>query len=151
MFLDWLATMVSLIIKSLEVLHRSPEWVFFAELRLGTGWGTKWEQRIDAWALNCYPSRGLQSVAYEIKVARSDFLRELKKPDKRQAALSVSNWFYFVAPVGVIKLDEVPGDCGLYEFEDGVLQKVCEPPFRDREPLQWRFLASLGRRILESS
>lgn len=136
------------IIDSLKLRHLGREWLFFPELRLGSGYGGKWEQRIDAWALSCYPSTGLQSVSYEVKVSRSDFLRELAQPEKRQAAVEMSNLFYFAAPAGIICLDELPPACGLVEFRAGKTRIVGKATFRDREPLPWRFLASVGRRII---
>ncbi len=55
------------------------EWAFFDELRAGTGYknirkGMNPEQRFDAWAINLYPSKGHMTIAYEVKVSRSDFL-----------------------------------------------------------------------------
>jgi hypothetical protein len=136
------------IIDALKLRHLGREWLFFPELRLGTGYGGKWEQRIDAWAMSCYPSTGLQSISYEVKVSRSDFLHELAQPGKRQAAMEMSNLFYFAAPAGIIGLDELPTDCGLVEFRAGKTRIVSKATFRDRERLPWRFLASVGRRII---
>lgn len=138
------------LVHALQVRHGGREWICFPELRLGSGYGGKWEQRIDAWAMSCYPSAGLQSISYEVKVSRSDFLHELAQPEKRRAAMEMSNLFYFVAPVDIIKLDELPSDCGLIEYEDGKLHTKCRASFRDREALPWRFLASVGRRILNA-
>ncbi len=124
------------------------EWVCFQELRLGTGYGGAIEQRIDFWALNCYPSAGMQSLAYEIKVTRSDFKRELADPKKRQAAMEVSNRFYFAAPAGLIPLDEIPAGCGLVEIADGKATTVLQATWRDRlASPPWRFLASVCRRV----
>ena len=136
------------IVAALQALHTGREWVSFPELRLGTGYGGKWEQRIDVFALSCYPSHGLQSVAYEVKVSRSDFLRELKEPEKRRAAMELSNLFYFAAPAGLIQPGELPADCGLVEYQGGKLRTTCKATFRDRDVPPWRFVASLARRIM---
>ena len=126
------------------------QWLFIPELRLGTGYGDKWEQRIDAFALNCYPSHGMKSIAYEIKVSRADFLRELKQPEKRRGAMEVSNEFYFAAPPGMITKEELPADCGLVETNGDGFRIAVFAPFRDRPSAQWRFVASLARRIMAS-
>ena len=52
----------------------------------------------------------------EIKVSRADFLAEIKrKPLKRRAGLRLSNESYFVAPKGIIEIDELPPEAGLLE------------------------------------
>ncbi len=137
------------LLAALKWYHRDTrQWLFIPELRLGTGYGGKWEQRIDAFALNCYPSCGMKSIAYEIKVSHADFLRELKVPEKRCGAMDVSNEFYFVAPPGIIMKEELPHDCGLIEIDDDSFKIVYFAPFRDRPSAQWRFVASLARRIM---
>ncbi len=127
------------------------EWVCFEELRLGTGYGGAIEQEIDFWALNCYPSAGMQSIAYEIKVTRSDFKRELANPKKRHGAMEISNRFYFVAPIGLIQPDELPADCGLVEIGDGKAVVTVQATWRDRlASPPWRFLASVARRVIKA-
>lgn len=139
------------ILAVLECRYAPPEWVFFRELRLGTGYGgkhNKWERRLDAWAINCYPSKGLLRVAFEVKITRSDFLAELKQPEKRQQGMEVSNLFYFVTPKGLVRSrDELPTECGLIEVVDGVCRQRWSPWSRDCPPPPWRFVASLARRV----
>jgi hypothetical protein len=145
------------IIKTLLEFYKSEskykEVLFFDELRVGTGFGNGSEQRIDGWAINLYPSKGYHTVAYEIKVSRHDFQRELKNPLKRRQALLVSKQFYFITPEGLLKPEEIPIECGLKEvFWNSHLQKleirtVLDAPLRDISPPSWRFLASIARRI----
>lgn len=90
-------------------------WVYFSELRPGTGQGHDVEKYIDGWAMACAQSQNWEKHAYEIKVSRSDWLSELKKPLKRRMGMMLSNEFYFIAPKGIIKMDEVPAHCGLIE------------------------------------
>ena len=69
-------------------LHASSsEWMFLRELRVGTGRGRHSLQRLDAFALNCYPHRGMKRVCYEIKLSRADFRTELKNPLKRRIGM----------------------------------------------------------------
>lgn len=52
-------------------------WVFLREVSAQTGqWGE--QQRFDAVALGLVPSVGYARIVYEVKVSRSDWLRELK-------------------------------------------------------------------------
>ena len=137
----------------LETRYQPPRWSFFRELRLGSGYGgknNKWERRIDAWALDCYPSSGLKRIAFEVKVSRSDFLAEMRQPEKRLPAMEVSNEFYFVAPVGIIQREELPEHCGLIEVDEEGLHWRCFAAHRDCAPAPWRFVASLTRRVLRA-
>ena len=124
-----------------------PEWALIPELRIGTSYGRLVEKRIDAWAINCWRSQKFLKISFEIKVSRSDFLRELKDPKKRLPAMSVSNEFYFVAPKGIIKKEELPDDCGLIELLDsGSLRLAVRAETRQITDPPWSFVASIGRR-----
>lgn len=125
----------------------APSWVFLEEVRLGPGFAPGSLQQIDAWAIHTWPS-AREMVAYEVKVSRSDFQRELAKPVKRKAALFYSNRFYFAVPKDLIRLDELPPECGLIEvLEDGRTKVTVEAPWRDCHPPSWHFLASIARRV----
>ena len=108
---------VSRILTIIETaLHANhSEWMFLRELRVGTGRGKHSLQRLDAFALNCYPHRGMKRICYEIKMSRADFRNELKNPLKRRIGMRFSNEFYFVAPAGLLKPEEIPADSGLFE------------------------------------
>ena len=64
-------------------------------------------RRIDAFGW-----RPGKSWGYEIKVSRGDFLQDKKWKDY----LQFCNYFYFLAPKGIIKPDELPKEIGLIEF-----------------------------------
>ncbi|WP_422101982.1 adenylosuccinate synthase [Vreelandella sp.] len=55
------------------------------------------------------PSDG--SVVVEVKVSRSDFLADRKKPHRIEGGLG--NWRYFMCPEGMIQPDELPEGWGL--------------------------------------
>lgn len=122
--------------------------VFFEEVRLGSGFGAEAEGRIDAWAMQLWPSARFLRTAYEVKTSRSDFLRDGKKVDKQRRALAFSNEFFFATPVGLLKPDELPLEAGLLEVaEDGTCAVVKPPLYREGLPPTWRFLASICRRV----
>lgn len=145
---------------------RAGEFLFCAELRVGTGYKRGEEQRLDAWAMACWPSANFERVTYEVKVSRSDFLVEIKEPRKRRMGLLYSNRFYFVAPAGLVKVEEVPPECGLievgvrtedwgrdevvtvgpWELREYLVTRV-KAPWRDTPPPSWSFLASVGRHL----
>ena len=106
--------------RSLDILERAihasrAEWLFLRELRVGTGRRNNSAQRLDAFALNCFPHQGMKRVCYEVKTSRADYLGELKRPLKRRIGMRYSNEFYFVVPAGMLAIAEVPPECGLIE------------------------------------
>jgi len=99
-----------------RAMHASPsEWLFFRELRLGTGRRNGGAQRVDAYALNTLPHNAMKRVCYEVKTSRGDFLAELKHPVKRRIGMRYSNEFYFVTPAHLVEIGEIPAECGLIE------------------------------------
>src|SRR5438105_798019 len=99
-----------------RAMHSSPsEWLFFRELRVGTGRRNAGAQRLDAFALNTLPHTAMKRICYEVKTSRSDFLSELKHPLKRRIGMRYSNEFYFVTPANLVSAVEIPADCGLVE------------------------------------
>ena len=66
-----------------------------------------WIRRIDGLDFS-----SVKRTAFEVKVSRSDWRRE--SPEKRRAWMSVTNRYVYVSPEGVIPVDEVPTDCGLW-------------------------------------
>jgi len=71
----------------------------------------------------------------------------MKDPKKRKQGLLLSNQFYFVAPAGVIKLEEVPNECGYIEITDKHKIKIIkEAPMRVCKDPTWLFVSSLARR-----
>jgi hypothetical protein len=146
------------IIKALRKRHgtNGREWAFFDELRAGTGYksyktykrtGLNPEQRFDAWAINLYPSKKHLTIAYEVKVSRSDFLNEIKNPHKRDMAMMYSNEFYFATPKGLVSKEEIPSGCGLIEIADDLSSKVIlKAEHRPQAELNWNFVASIARR-----
>ena len=104
----------------LEILERAlhaskTEWLFFRELRVGTGHRNRSAQRLDAFALNCLPHLAMKRVCYEVKCSRADYLCEIKSPIKRRIGMRYSNEFYFVAPGRMLDPAEIPAECGLIE------------------------------------
>lgn len=55
------------------------------------------------------------SVLVEVKVSRSDFLSDFKKPhrDTSEGNSGVGNWRYYLCPENMISIDEIPEKWGL--------------------------------------
>lgn len=80
---------------------------------------------IDLLALCAHSSGGVPGiryprVGYEVKVSRSDYRAELRKPHKRAAAVAMCHEFYFAVPRGLLRGDELPDGAGQTELgEEG--------------------------------
>lgn len=121
--------------------------IMIPELRLGCGAGNGSERRIDMWALDANPAKSCTATAYEIKVSRSDFRRDLVDPLKQRGARLISDQFFYVAPRGLIRRDEVPDWTGLLEpSEYGYLHQVVQAPIRSKDSPSWPLVVSLLRR-----
>jgi hypothetical protein len=94
------------IIKLLKTKHS--EDIFVPECKDGPS-GSSFAM-IDAWAMPRSWSHPAVT-AYEIKISRSDFVRD----NKWQKYLACCNLFYFVAPTGIIDPNELPAEVGLME------------------------------------
>jgi hypothetical protein len=67
---------------------------------------------IDAAVFEMWPSSGLTRRAFEVKVSRSDFLRELGNPAKFQWCFKYFHEFWYVAPKDAIQKEELPQGAG---------------------------------------
>lgn len=73
------------------------------------------------------------STVIEVKVTRSDFLADRKKPHRQegQEEIGMGNWRYYMAPEGLIKVGELPAGWGLIEVNGRGHCKVVEGAMRD--------------------
>ena len=125
----------------------APNCAFIPEFRGGTGWSR--EQRADAIAMHTWPSRGLELIGFELKISRSDWLRELKNPYKAESIKAFCDrWYLVVSDLKVITYaEELPTGWGLMYAEDGKIRTMVEAKKLNPEPIDRLFLASLMRRI----
>lgn len=149
------------VLDALATRYLPHEWIYIEQMRAATGFGVPaWdgeayrtgrgeeaiEQTLDAWAMQLWSPREIH--AFEVKVSRSDFLRELKDPTKRAFGQLVSTHFYFIAPVKLIGPGELPPDCGLLEvYGDGRIRTRIKAPVHDASRPDWRFVGSALRRM----
>lgn len=137
---------VHIILNVLKRRHPLPEWIFIPELSTTTG-GPK--RIIDAYAMNCWRMNGYLRIAYEIKLTRADFKKEIEQPTKREPAMRLSNQFYFVCPPDVIWPGEVPVNCGLIYVNGDVGWEIIKKAYkRDAPDPNIAFMASALRKML---
>ena len=107
---------------------------------------------IDALVMSCYPSRGIGLYAMEIKVHRSDWLRELKNPAKAEAVCRYCDGFFVVAgAAGIVRDGELPSTWGLIEPKGYKLAIKLPAPKLSPEPMPPTFLAAILRAASEGS
>ncbi len=93
-----------------------PAWAYMEHVRNNAGFTRKGKTRtIDALALHLWESRGHDLHAYEVKVTRADFRTELASPEKADAWCQLADYFWIVAPRGIVPRDELPATWGLLE------------------------------------
>jgi len=127
----------------------APAWAFLPQVRNGTGYLTV-IRTVDAIAMSLYPSRGLYLNGFEIKVRRSDWLNELKNPEKAEAIAQFCDFFWIVAPKEIVKVEEVPHNWGLM-IPFGTTTKIIKNAKQlETKPIDKLFLAAILRKAQET-
>jgi len=132
----------------LKVRYPTPEWALFFEVADATG--SSGRRYADAVAMNMFPSRGLAINGFEVKVYRSDWLRELKDPLKSAAVQQFCDFWWVVADKDVVKEEEVPEAWGFIERHGAKLFQVKKAPKLEARPITRSFAASMIRRAGEA-
>lgn len=91
----------------------SGEYAFLTHVRNDGGFSAT--RTFDGVAVSLWPSRGYAIDVFEVKVSRSDWMRELKDPAKSEAAWEIGDRFWIVATAGVVDPLELPHGWGLIE------------------------------------
>ena len=120
-----------------------------------TGWS---ERRLDFVAVDCYESHKFEILAFEIKISKSDFRRELTDPSKHNVFFSEIDKYSIVAPDYVLDdMSIIPPKWGVYHVirnKEGELElKTVRKPLAlhdeqaKERPISRPFMASLCRAI----
>lgn len=134
----------------LERRYCAPEWACIFEVPDQTGGANR---RADAMAFNLWPSRGLEVHGFEVKVSRSDWLSELKNPEKSAKIQKFCDYWWIVTPPGIVKDGELPPTWGLLESTatKSTLRMKTKAPKLSPENFSDAFVASLLRCALSQS
>lgn len=133
--------------QALKARYAAPEYAFMAEVSNSTGAGAR--RSADAIAVSLWPSRGIEFIGFEIKVARSDWLRELKQPAKAEEIARFCDRWWIAAAPGVVLDGELPGGWGLQVLEGSKLKTHKEAPLLESCPVSKSFVAAVLRRAVE--
>jgi hypothetical protein len=110
------------------LLKKHKDDICVPECKHGQSWTKEKVKRFDLWAMKKSYTNPITWI-YEIKVSRQDFLHD----NKWQTYLPFCTDFYFVAPAGIISVDEVPEQAGLLLSSKNGTRLYCKKkaPHRD--------------------
>lgn len=135
--------------KRIKLYFEPPAWALFPELRSCTGYQKK-VRYADAVAVSTYPSRGLYLHGLEIKVSRSDLMRELSEPRKAdEIGRHCSYWSLVVPDEEIIKGLAIPESWGVLLPHGATLRSRRKPTLLKAEPPTIELVASIARRTAE--
>jgi len=102
-------------------------------------------------AMDLWPSSGLLLHGHEVKVSRSDWLRELADPNKAEAFMQYMDRWWLVVPHPRIVKDDLPAGWGLMARRGGRLAVVISAPTLTPKPMPRSLLAPLLRSAVATS
>lgn len=118
---------------------------------VGNGTGSRCSRHADVVAMGLWPSRGLWLEGIEIKVSRSDWLSELRSPEKADAVAKFCDfWWLAVGDPSIVQEGELPERWGLLVLDGTKLRMVKQAPKLEPEPLSREFVAALLRRACDA-
>jgi hypothetical protein len=130
-----------------------PRYITAFEVRNVAGFGGYWSggqklRTADLLVMDTWESGPVRLIGHEVKVSRSDWLRELKEPEKSQAFVAhVAEWWLVVADRAIVKDGELPDGWGLMAPAGGGLRAVVKPARKPQPPIPAGLLAALLRRV----
>lgn len=126
-----------------------PAWAFIPQVRNGTGF-LKTMRTADALAMGPWPSRGLHLHGFEIKISKGDWINELKNPEKGEEIAQFCDFWWVVAPKGVVNAADVPDNWGLM-IPFGCTVKIIKAAKQLKpQKIDRLFLAAILRRAQET-
>jgi hypothetical protein len=136
------------VFRALEKRFDKGAWALFSEV--GNATGSRCERHADAVAMSLWPSRGLTIHGVEIKVSRSDWLNELRQPEKSDPIQAYTDhWWVAVANADIVQTGELPATWGLLVMGGEKLVAKVDAPKLEPKPLDRSFVAALLRRASE--
>lgn len=104
---------------------------------------------IDALSVDTWGDYGYRR-AFEVKVSRSDLLKELGMPHKNEFFRDHCHEFWYVCAKGIVKdMSEIPDGCGLLVPYGAGLSVKKQAQRKKCESVPSSFLAAIARRALE--
>lgn len=100
----------------------------------------------DVMVLGAWRSSGNLLEGFEVKVSRSDWMNEVKDPNKCLATKRYCDrWWLVIADKDMVKDGELPEDWEMMSVVDGALKIIKKAPILSPIPMSHDFVASLLR------
>jgi hypothetical protein len=120
-----------------------PAYITLEEVRDATGFDGN--RTADAMAISLYRSRGKALYGFEMKVSRSDWLKELRQPEKAESIMRYCNYWALVIPDrNIVKDGELPPSWGMYVAQKNRLKCVVPCPKLDPLPMSITMFTALA-------
>lgn len=127
-----------------------PRYVVARHVRSHAGFDAR--RTADFVAMDTWPSSGCPLHGHEVKVSRSDWLHELRQPEKAAEFLPyMHHWWLVVSDAAIVREDELPDGWGLMAVRSGKLVAVRSAPKRDALPLTPSRIAALLRAAVKTA
>ena len=144
----------------LDLIHRrystvnpgnGPRYVVAEHVRnqcgFGGDWGTGPLRTIDALVVDLWPSSGNAIHGFEVKVSRSDWLTELKDPEKAEAFRPYCDHWWLAVPDAAIVRNDLPAEWGLLVVTNGTLRARVKAPKLARHTMPFGMTAAWLRAV----
>lgn len=135
------------VINLLRARYPLPAYAFMEQVADGTG--ARQNRWADAVAMSVWPSRGYRMYGFEVKVSRSDWLSELRKPEKADAMMQYCDgWYLAASDAAIVQADEIPPTWGLMVVKGGRLTVPKTAPQLQPKEFSPALVASLLRNMV---
>jgi hypothetical protein len=122
------------VIAAVRTRYPSGAWAFLEQVANGTGYQRQYRWA-DALAMGLWPSRGMELHGIEVKVSRTDWLRELSNPGKADSIHRYCHrWYLAVSDPDIVKPGELPVNWGLYVLNGGGKVECRTEAFCSKKP-----------------
>jgi hypothetical protein len=133
-----------------ESINGAPKWVFATQVRTKPGYYT--ERIADAVAVGVWQSTKHEVRGFEVKVTRSDWLREKRAPEKCEPVKRYCDRWYLVIPSSaIIREGEVPEDWGVLVRHGAGLRELRRARKLTPEPMSHGFTVCLLRAAAQTA
>ena len=133
----------------LRTKFNNTEYAYLEEVRDSAGFHAS--RSCDAVTIGLWPSRGNFITGYEVKISRTDWLKEYKSPEKAEAIFQYCDFFYLVAgSEEIFKIEEVPLTWGIYVVRGKRLILIREAPKLSPKPVAPTFLGAMFKRATKN-
>ena len=134
------------VMAALRLMYNAQAYALFREV--GNSTGFKCQRHADALIMSLWPSRGMEIIGFEIKVSRTDWLKELAHPEKADPIAGYCDrWAIAVGDEEIVKVGELPPTWGLLvpSSSGGLRWKTPAPSNEQPKPIDRNFLAAVLR------